>query len=84
MLSCVAALVAAYREGHAIAQRILAKRQASGAPLPPENLSESLARGLKAVEEAKDDGVTRFGPPFAKGDGECVNLPGLREVVGLE
>lgn len=68
VLNCVAALVAAFLEGQAIAQRIDAKRQASGSPLPPRSLEDSLVRGAKVVEEAKDNGVERFGPAFAKGD----------------
>ena len=72
MLSCVAAVVSAYKDGGNIVKQIKAKRAAKRAPAPTESLELSLQRGPPAVEEAKDQGIERYGPRYAYSrDREC-------------
>lgn len=68
IIGCIAAVVSAYRDGGAIVDKIKNKRLARQAPPPTRLLEESLARGPKAVEEAKENGIERFGPRYAAGD----------------
>lgn len=70
IISCVAAVVSAYRDGQVIVQRIKEKRRERKALPPTILLEESLQKGSQAVEEAKENGVKRFGPEFAVGDSE--------------
>lgn len=76
ILDRVAAVVSAYHNGAAIVEQIKVKRAARRAIPPTKNLEESLARGPHAVEEVKQNGLERFGPAFAVGDGWCL-LPVL-------
>ena len=72
MLGCVAAVVSAYKDGGNIVKQIKAKRAAKRAPAPTETLEISLQRGPTAVEEAKDQGIERYGPSYAYSrDREC-------------
>ena len=72
MLGCVAAVVSAYKDGGNIVKQIKAKRAAKRAPAPTESLEISLQRGPPAVEEAKDQGIERYGPRYAYSrDREC-------------
>ncbi|KAI9810878.1 MAG: hypothetical protein M1827_005737 [Pycnora praestabilis] len=72
VVACVAAVVSAYGDGGAILQRIKEKRRAKRAAPPTRYLEESLARGPRAVEEAKENGVERYGRAFAVGDDVAV------------
>ncbi|KAL8721019.1 MAG: hypothetical protein Q9225_002224 [Loekoesia sp. 1 TL-2023] len=72
IIGCIAAVVSAYRDGGAIVDKIKQKRLAKNALPPTRLLEESLARGPKAVEEAKENGLERFGPRYAAGDQLCV------------
>ncbi|KAL9019162.1 MAG: hypothetical protein Q9185_003543 [Variospora sp. 1 TL-2023] len=75
----VAAVVSAYRDGGAIVDRIKQKRLAKQAPPPTRLLEASLARGPAAVEEAKENGIERFGDRYAAGDSLAVNS--LKDIV---
>ena len=70
IVACVAAVVSAYRDGTVIVRRIKEKRRARKALPPTILLEESLEKGSREVEEAKENGVKRFGPEFAIGDRE--------------
>lgn len=70
VIGCVAAVVSAYKDGGQIVKQIKAKRAAKKAPPPTVTLETSLERGPPAVEQAKDNGIERYGPKFATGDGE--------------
>ncbi|KAL8982063.1 MAG: hypothetical protein Q9177_005387, partial [Variospora cf. flavescens] len=78
-LAQVAAVVSAYRDGGAIVDRIKQKRLAKQAPPPTRLLEASLARGSAAVEEAKENGIERFGDRYAAGDSIAVNS--LKDIV---
>lgn len=65
VLGCVAAVVSAYKDGGNIVKQIKAKRAAKRAPAPTETLETSLQRGPPAVEEAKDQGIEKYGPRYA-------------------
>ena len=72
VISCVAAVVCAYKDGGNIVKQIKAKRAAKKAPAPTETLETSLKRGPPAVEEAKDQGIEKYGPRYAYSrDREC-------------
>ena len=72
VISCVAAVVCAYKDGGNIVKQIKAKRAAKRAPAPTETLETSLQRGPPAVEEAKDQGIEKYGPRYAYSrDREC-------------
>lgn len=72
VISCVAAVVSAYKDGGNIVKQIKAKRAAKRAPAPTESLETSLQRGPPAVEEAKDQGIEKYGPRYAYSrDREC-------------
>ncbi|KAI4192907.1 MAG: hypothetical protein LQ346_004087 [Caloplaca aetnensis] len=77
IIGCVAAVVSAYRDGGAIVDRIKQKRSGRKAPPPPRLLEDSLARGPKAVEEAKETGVERFGEKYA----DKVALDSLKDIL---
>lgn len=70
VLGCVAAVVSAYNDGGKIVKQIKAKRVAKKAIAPTQSLESSLERGPLAVEQAKDNGIERYGPKFAAGDRE--------------
>ncbi len=70
IVSCVAAVLSAYKDGAVIVQRIKEKRRARKALPPTTLLEESLRKGPQAVEEAKENGLKRFGSEFAIGDSE--------------
>ena len=73
VIGCVAAVVSAYKDGGKIVKQIKAKRAAKKALTPPSALESSLERGPVAVEEAKDDGIGRYGSKFATGDRESMD-----------
>ncbi len=78
VIGCVAAVVSAYKDGGNIVKQIKAKRAAKRAPAPTESLETSLQRGPAAVEEAKDQGIERYGPRYAYShDRECEASRGL-------
>ncbi|KAI4182655.1 MAG: hypothetical protein L6R41_005839 [Letrouitia leprolyta] len=79
IIGCIAAVVSAYRDGGAIVDKIKRKRLARQAPPPTRLLEESLTRGPKAVEEAKENGIERFGPRYAAGDEIAVG--GLKDIL---
>ncbi|KAI4243094.1 MAG: hypothetical protein L6R40_003644 [Gallowayella cf. fulva] len=79
IIGCIAAVVSAYRDGGAIVDRIKQKRLARQAPPPTRLLEESLARGPTAVEEAKENGIERFGPRYAEGD--KIALDSLKDIL---
>lgn len=68
VLGCVAAVVSAYKDGGKIVKQIKAKRAAKKALAPTKSLESSLERGPIAVEQAKDNGIERYGSLFATGD----------------
>lgn len=68
VLGCVAAVVSAYKDGGKIVKQIKAKRAAKKALAPTQSLESSLERGPIALEQAKDNGIERYGPRFATGD----------------
>lgn len=70
VIGCVAAVVSAYKDGGKIVKQIKAKRAAKKALAPTQSLESSLERGPLAVEQAKDDGIAKYGPRFATGDRE--------------
>ena len=77
IIGCIAAVVSAYRDGGAILDKIKEKRVARHAPLPPRLLQDSLARGPRAVEEAKDTGIERFGTKYA----DKIALDSLKDIL---
>ncbi|KAL8818528.1 MAG: hypothetical protein Q9223_002851 [Gallowayella weberi] len=79
IIGCIAAVVSAYKDGGAIVDRIKQKRLARQAPPPTVLLEESLVRGPRAVEEAKKDGIERFGSRFAAGD--RIALDSLKDIL---
>lgn len=79
IIGCIAAVVSAYRDGGAIVDKIKQKRQARQAPPPTRLLEDSLARGPKAVEEAKENGIERFGTRYAAGD--KIALDSLKDIL---
>ncbi|KAL8949262.1 MAG: hypothetical protein Q9222_004618 [Ikaeria aurantiellina] len=79
VIGCIAAVVSAYRDGGAIVSKIKQKRLARHALPPTRLLEESLARGPKAVEEAKENGIERFGSKYATGD--KVALDSLKDIL---
>ena len=68
VISAVAAVIGAYKDGGRIVAEIKEKRARKKAPPPTRLLEESLSRGPLALEEAKNNGVERFGAAFATGD----------------
>ncbi|KAI4253396.1 MAG: hypothetical protein LQ352_003715 [Teloschistes flavicans] len=79
IIGCIAAVVSAYRDGGAIVNKIKQKRLAKQAPPPTRLLEESLARGPRAVEEAKENGIERFGTRYAAGD--KIALDSLKDIL---
>ncbi|KAL8710702.1 MAG: hypothetical protein Q9220_004720 [cf. Caloplaca sp. 1 TL-2023] len=79
IIGCIAAVVSAYRDGGAIVNKIKQKRLARQAPPPTRLLEESLARGPTAVEEAKENGIERFGSKYAAGD--KLALDSLKDIL---
>ncbi|KAL9107175.1 MAG: hypothetical protein Q9227_007875 [Pyrenula ochraceoflavens] len=76
-VSCVSAIISAYHDGTNLVQRLrdaraAKKRQATAALIEVEkdsiNLEKSLGRGPSAISEEYDQGYSRFGATFAKGD----------------
>ena len=72
VVGAVAAVVSAYRDGSRIVAEIKEKRARRKAPPPSRLLEESLSRGPPALEEAKNNGVERFGQAFAIGDSKLL------------
>ena len=68
VVGAVAAVISAYRDGGRIVAEIKEKRARKKAAPPTRFLEESLSRGPPALEEAKNNGVERFGQAFAIGD----------------
>ena len=68
VVGAVAAVVSAYRDGGRIVAEIKEKRARRKAPPPTIYLEQSLSRGPPALEEAKNNGIERFGRSFAIGD----------------
>ncbi|KAL8797623.1 MAG: hypothetical protein Q9182_007173 [Xanthomendoza sp. 2 TL-2023] len=79
IIGCIAAVVSAYKDGRLIVDRIKQKRLARQAPPPTTLLEESLVRGPRAVEEAKENGIERFGSRFATGD--KIALDSLKDIL---
>ncbi|KAL8840411.1 MAG: hypothetical protein Q9176_003909 [Flavoplaca citrina] len=77
VIGCIAAVVSAYRDGGVIVDKIKQKRLARQAPPPPRLLEVSLARGPRAVEEAKESGIERFGNKYA----DKVALDSLKDIL---
>ncbi|KAI4271487.1 MAG: hypothetical protein LQ337_005967 [Flavoplaca oasis] len=77
IIGCIAAVVSAYRDGGVIVDKIKQKRLARQAPPPPRLLEVSLARGPRAVEEAKESGVERFGDKYA----DKMALDSLKDIL---
>ena len=68
VVGAVAAVVSAYENGGRIVAEIKAKRARRKAPPPTIYLEQSLSKGPPALEEAKNNGIERFGRSFAIGD----------------
>ncbi|KAL8775986.1 MAG: hypothetical protein Q9213_008417 [Squamulea squamosa] len=79
IIGCIAAVVSAYKDGGAIVDKIKQKRLAKQAPPPTRLLEESLARGPRAVQEAKENGIDRFGSRYAQGD--KLALDSLKDIL---
>ncbi|KAL8886215.1 MAG: hypothetical protein Q9192_006522 [Flavoplaca navasiana] len=77
IIGCIAAVVSAYRDGGVIVDKIKQKRLARQAPPPPRLLEVSLARGPRAVEEAKESGIERFGNKYA----DKIALDSLKDIL---
>ena len=76
VISCVAAVVSAYKDAGKIVKQIKAKRAAKRALAPTQSLESSLERGPVAVEQAKDNGIERYGSRFSDGDREALIASG--------
>ena len=83
VVSCIAAVCSAYKDGSALVQQIKAKRQARKAMGAIQyeydillqdahtlELERSLQRGQGVVQDQYDFQFRRFGPAFEKGDRE--------------
>ena len=68
VVGAVAAVISAYRDGGRIVAEIKKKRVRREAPPPTIYLEQSLSKGPPALEEAKNNGIERFGQSFAIGD----------------
>ncbi|KAL8703581.1 MAG: hypothetical protein Q9201_003254 [Fulgogasparrea decipioides] len=79
IIGCIAAVVSAYHDGGAIVDKIKQKRLARKAPPPTRLLEESLAKGPQAVEDAKANGIERFGSRYAVGD--KIALDSLKDIL---
>lgn len=85
VVSCVAAVVSAYRDGSRIVLGIKERRMRRRALQPTKFLEESLNRGPIAVEEVKEYGIEKHGTRFSKGDRKCclcllrLDLPFLKK-----
>ena len=77
IIGCIAAVVSAYRDGGVSVDKIKQKRLARQAPPPPRLLEDSLARGPRAVEEAKVSGVERFRDKYA----DKLALDSLKDIL---
>ncbi|KAL8941534.1 MAG: hypothetical protein Q9211_001781 [Gyalolechia sp. 1 TL-2023] len=77
IIGLVAAVVSAYHDGAVIVDKIKQKRAVREAPPPPKLLEDSLARGPRAVEEAKETGVERFGTRYA----DKIALDSLKDIL---
>ncbi|KAL8990710.1 MAG: hypothetical protein Q9169_008058 [Polycauliona sp. 2 TL-2023] len=77
IIGCIAAVVSAYRDGGIIVDKIKQKRLARQAPPPPRLLEDSLARGPRAVDEAKETGIERFGDRYA----DKLALDSLKDIL---
>ena len=72
VISCVAALVSAYRDGSTILEKIKGRRRERGGLPPTRLLEDELKKGEAAVQEAADDGVIHCGDDFEAGDGRSI------------
>ncbi|KAL8869377.1 MAG: hypothetical protein Q9174_004315 [Haloplaca sp. 1 TL-2023] len=79
IIGCIAAVVSAYKDGGILVDKIKQRRLAKQAPPPTRLLEESLARGPQAVEEAKTNGIDRFGNRYAAGD--KIALDSLKDIL---
>ena len=68
VISVVAGVISAYRDGSAILEKIKERRRARNKLPPSERLENSLADAQQDIEKAKREGVTRFGDQFRSGD----------------
>ena len=83
VIGAVAAVVSAYKDGSRIVAEIKQKRARKKAPPPTKYLEESLSRGPPAVEEAKNNGVERFGQAFAIGDSKSLESQDIMDICFL-
>lgn len=90
IVSCVTAVVSAYKDGAQIVQKIKDKRRRSEADPPPKFLELSLSQSAVAVEQTYQAGVDRFGTAFRDGDGKarlnsnlCSTLTGFIQTLPL-
>lgn len=83
VVGAVAAVVSAYKDGSRIVAEIKEKRARKKAPPPTKYLEESLSRGPPAVEEAKNNGVERFGQAFAIGDSKSRESQDIMDICLL-
>ncbi|KAL8796283.1 MAG: hypothetical protein Q9195_001398 [Heterodermia aff. obscurata] len=79
VVSAVAAVISAYKDGGRIVAEIKERRARRKAPPPTRYLEESLSRGPLALEEAKNNGVERFGEAFAIGD--SIAIDSLKDIL---
>ncbi|KAL8734795.1 MAG: hypothetical protein Q9181_003039 [Wetmoreana brouardii] len=77
IIGCIAAVVSAYHDGRAIVDKIKQKRLARQAPPPTRLLEESLAKGPQAVEDAKANGIERFGSRY----GDKIAVDSLKDIL---
>ena len=73
VIGCVAAVVSAYRDAGEVVKKIKAKRAAKRVF---QSLESSLELGPIEVEQAKDNGIERYGSRFSDGDRKALTASG--------
>ncbi|KAL9601926.1 MAG: hypothetical protein Q9219_002150 [cf. Caloplaca sp. 3 TL-2023] len=79
IISLIAAVISAFRDGGQIVDKIKQKRLLRHAPPPTRLLEVSLEKGCRAVEEAKENGIERFGKQYATGDD--ISVAALKDIL---
>lgn len=70
VLSCVAGVISAFKDGLAIVETVTERRKARHGYPPSKFLRDSLAAGPPALEAQQKEGLERYGNAFAIGDGK--------------
>ncbi|MCJ1478198.1 hypothetical protein MMC13_006874 [Lambiella insularis] len=72
VLSCVAGIISAFKDGLAIVETVTQRRKARHGYPPSKYLQDSLAAGPPALEAQQKEGLKRFGNAFAAGDDTAI------------